>query len=169
MATVTETRPAPKPSVAADPAGPFAYGTHVRHRGLPGRFRVVSAPGPHRRRPLADRTAPGVGRERIHGRAYHFVLRRPGRPRAGRGGACADPRDRDRDPSGRRALAVVMVLSINGTGYGVAPVAAAGKAFRLAKCQDDHATYFLEETRDSVTCDCPDFIYRREGLDAGGM
>lgn len=40
------------------------------------------------------------------------------------------------------------------------------RAFRLLK--DDGALYDVIQTRFGPTCDCPDFIFRRDGLDPSG-
>jgi hypothetical protein len=41
-----------------------------------------------------------------------------------------------------------------------------GRVFRLMKA--DGAAYDLAETCYGLACDCPDFIYRRDGIDPDG-
>ncbi len=40
------------------------------------------------------------------------------------------------------------------------------RAYRLIK--DDGSAYDLAETRHGPSCDCPDYIFRRDGLDPAG-
>jgi hypothetical protein len=42
----------------------------------------------------------------------------------------------------------------------------AGRAFRLLK--EDGTLYDVVQTEHGPTCDCPDFIFRRDGLDPEG-
>ena len=63
-----------------------------------------------------------------------------------------------------------LVLEIAETRYVLRAVAcsdAIGRAaFRLVK--DDGTIYDLVQTKHGPECDCPDFIFRRDGLDPGG-
>ncbi len=63
-----------------------------------------------------------------------------------------------------------MVLTIDETVYAVRPVRSdphvAVKAFRLQKA--DGTLYDVAQTRYGPECDCPDFIYRRDGIDPSG-
>lgn len=61
-------------------------------------------------------------------------------------------------------------LFINGTAYHVRPLAtdlpAAIKAFRIRKF--DGTEYDIARTVHGITCDCPDFTFKREGIDPRG-
>jgi hypothetical protein len=61
-----------------------------------------------------------------------------------------------------------LVLTINGTDYVVRPVLAdssiALKAFRLRK--EDGTAYDVALTAHGLQCDCPDFLFHRDGLDS---
>ena len=63
-----------------------------------------------------------------------------------------------------------LLLVIGQTIYRVRPVrddpGAASRAFRLNKL--DGTLYDVEQTPFGPTCDCPDFIFRRDGLDPSG-
>ncbi|GAC1475940.1 MAG: hypothetical protein NVSMB9_29420 [Isosphaeraceae bacterium] len=63
-----------------------------------------------------------------------------------------------------------LFLSIDETLYRVVPLAtdpeSALRAFRLHK--RDGTLYDIEETLYGASCDCPDFTFRREGLDPDG-
>jgi hypothetical protein len=60
-----------------------------------------------------------------------------------------------------------LTLSINGTNYSVRPnVGAAYTAFRLKK--SDGTTYDVASTEHGLTCDCPDHVFHRDGLDPAG-
>jgi hypothetical protein len=63
-----------------------------------------------------------------------------------------------------------LVLTINGTNYSVRPVLAdssiALKAFRLRK--EDGTIYDVALTAHGLECDCPNFLFRRDGLDPSG-
>ena len=63
-----------------------------------------------------------------------------------------------------------LTLHINGTPYGVKRIPtdpdAALEAFRLRK--SDGITYFVARTEHGPTCDCPDWTFRRDGLDPRG-
>ncbi len=80
----------------------------------------------------------------------------PGRPRLSR--ASQGPR------SSR------LYLMIQRTLYAVSPLVCdptiASKAFRLHK--PDGRLYDVAQTRHGLRCDCPDFIFRRDGLDPSG-
>ena len=81
------------------------------------------------------------------------VLSRPRRPRA---------------PVGPRSSH--LYLMIRRTLYAVSPLACdptiAAKAFRLNK--PDGTLYDVGQTVHGHRCDCPDFIFRRDGLDPSG-
>ncbi len=63
-----------------------------------------------------------------------------------------------------------LFLTINQTLYAVHPLecepSAARRAFRLNKA--DGTLYDVAQTQDGPYCDCPDFIFRRDGIDAAG-
>ncbi|GAC1467506.1 MAG: hypothetical protein NVSMB9_09180 [Isosphaeraceae bacterium] len=63
-----------------------------------------------------------------------------------------------------------LTLRINGTSYTVLPIPsdafAALKAFRLKK--SDGAVYDASQTVYGLECDCPDFVFHRDGLDPDG-
>ncbi len=63
-----------------------------------------------------------------------------------------------------------LLLMINQAVYRVRPILGGGsdtiKAFRLNK--PDGTLYDVALTPFGVECDCPDFIFRREGLDPAG-
>ena len=63
-----------------------------------------------------------------------------------------------------------LFLQINRTFYEVYPLdcdpIVAEKAFRLNK--PDGTLYDVAQTRYGPQCDCPDFIFRRDGLDPAG-
>jgi hypothetical protein len=67
-------------------------------------------------------------------------------------------------------LPLQLALTIRETTYGVQPIACdaliASRAFRLSK--DDGTAYDVIQTQFGPECDCPDFIYRRAGIDPGG-
>ena len=62
-------------------------------------------------------------------------------------------------------------MAINGVDYRVEPNAAEAyavmKAYRLSKA--DGTAYDVAWTDHGLTCDCPDFIFRRDGLDPGWL
>ena len=61
-------------------------------------------------------------------------------------------------------------LTIGRTSYAIEPLpeapVAGGRAFRLTKA--DGTTYDVAQTAYGPECDCPDFIFRRDGLDPEG-
>lgn len=63
-----------------------------------------------------------------------------------------------------------LFLMINETFYSVHPLAceapAQDRAFRLNKA--DGTLYDVAQTRHGPQCDCPDFVFRRDGLDPAG-
>jgi hypothetical protein len=60
-----------------------------------------------------------------------------------------------------------LTLTINGTSYSVRPNRGeAVKAFRLRKT--DGTTYDVARTADGLVCDCPDFVFNRDGIDPDG-
>ena len=63
-----------------------------------------------------------------------------------------------------------LVLTINGTSYNVRPILAgssnARKAFRLR--ETDGTLYHVADTVHGLQCDCPDFLFHRDGLDVEG-
>jgi hypothetical protein len=63
-----------------------------------------------------------------------------------------------------------LYLTIDGFPYSVRPVLSdpflARRAFQLTK--PDGKSYDIAQTHHGATCDCPDFIYRRDGLDPAG-
>lgn len=58
-----------------------------------------------------------------------------------------------------------LFLLINETLYGVQPLESE-RAFRLNK--SDGTLYDVAQTPHGARCDCPDFIFRRDGLDPSG-
>jgi hypothetical protein len=60
------------------------------------------------------------------------------------------------------------VLVINGTPYGVYAHTDAGRVvgYRLTKA--DGTTYDIDVTAEYWSCDCPDYLYRRGGIDPKG-
>ena len=62
-----------------------------------------------------------------------------------------------------------LTLTINGLHYAVRPIASQAddvpRAFRLSRKDD---VYDVAQTVHGPTCDCPDFIFRRDGLDPLG-
>lgn len=70
-----------------------------------------------------------------------------------------------------KPLAVAMVISIDGTHYGVAPLAPAPdavKAFRFSKVSGDEARHDIDETAAGASCTCGDFVWRHEGRNTIG-
>ncbi len=63
-----------------------------------------------------------------------------------------------------------LALTINQTQYNVVAIPAVQhwikRAYRLVK--PDGTVYDLAETRYGPECDCPDYIFRRDGLDLSG-
>jgi hypothetical protein len=69
-----------------------------------------------------------------------------------------------------RPLPLRLILTIRETDYAVRPLACdppiAARAFQLRK--PDGTFYDVAQTPFGSTCDCPDFVYRRDGLDPLG-
>src|SRR5262245_19198738 len=69
-----------------------------------------------------------------------------------------------------RAISSQLFLKIRENVYQVAPIAvdpsAAVRVFRLNKANG--TLYDVAQTCFGPRCDCPDFIYRRDGLDPAG-
>jgi hypothetical protein len=63
-----------------------------------------------------------------------------------------------------------LTMAINGVDYRVEPNArgpyAVEKAYRLSK--PDGTAYDVASTHHGLTCDCPDFIFHRDGIDPDG-
>ena len=63
-----------------------------------------------------------------------------------------------------------LIMAINGTNYLVSRNRGDDwptfKAYRLSK--DDGTDYDVAETAYGLTCDCPDFIFHRDGIDPDG-
>ena len=60
-----------------------------------------------------------------------------------------------------------LTLTINGTAYGVRPNRGADvRAFEIRK--SDGTAYDVAQTEHGPTCDCPDFIFHRDGIDPDG-
>ena len=72
--------------------------------------------------------------------------------------------------SRRRSQRTQLFLLIEGTLYFVRALPCdagiAAKAFRLSK--PDGTLYDVAQTRFGHQCDCPDFIFRRDGIDPDG-
>ena len=75
-----------------------------------------------------------------------------------------------RAPARDAVCSTHLFLGINRTFYEVCALECdpmiAVKAFRLNKA--DGVLYDVAQTRYGPQCDCPDFIFRRAGLDPGG-
>src|SRR5947209_19813819 len=75
-----------------------------------------------------------------------------------------------RPASAARMPASRLVLTIDRMAYVVLPLPRAldpsKRAYRLIKA--DGAVYDLAESRYGPSCDCPDYIFRRDGLDPAG-
>ena len=72
-------------------------------------------------------------------------------------------------PTAPAPPAVSMVITIGQAGYRVTPLPLAfdaTRAYRLTKA--DATAYDLEETADGVSCDCPDWTFRRDSIDPLG-
>ena len=71
---------------------------------------------------------------------------------------------------GSRTTSSRLVLTIDRTAYVVFPLPLAldhsKRAYRLIKA--DGVAYDLSESRYGPSCDCPDYIFRRDGLDPAG-
>lgn len=67
-------------------------------------------------------------------------------------------------PQGRCRVSHLFLL-IDETLYGVQPLAGE-RAFRLNK--SDGTLYDVAQTSHGTRCDCPDFVFRRDGLDPNG-
>lgn len=70
-------------------------------------------------------------------------------------------------PRGRKYQ---LYLTIDGFPYSVRPVVSdpylARRAFAVTK--PDGTSYDVAQTHHGATCDCPDYVYRRDGLDPAG-
>jgi hypothetical protein len=71
---------------------------------------------------------------------------------------------------GSRTAPSRLVLTIDRTAYVILPLPRAldpsKRAYRLIK--GDGAVYDLSESSYGPSCDCPDYIFRRDGLDPAG-
>jgi hypothetical protein len=76
--------------------------------------------------------------------------------------------DAEQTPRSRPGLCR-LTLTINGRRYAVRPIASQAddvpRAFRLSRKGD---VYDVAQTAHGPTCDCPDFIFRRDGRDPRG-
>lgn len=66
---------------------------------------------------------------------------------------------------------VLLALAIGSNGYWIqpideSPIADARRAFELRK--HDGASYHVVECSGGPQCSCPDFVFRRDGLDPSG-
>ena len=81
----------------------------------------------------------------------------------------AEVRPRRRTVGPARAVCR-LTMAINGVDYRVEPNPAGPfavrKAYRLRK--PDGTAYDVALTGHGLTCDCPDFLFHRDGLDPGG-
>ncbi|WP_435020356.1 hypothetical protein TA3x_001785 [Tundrisphaera sp. TA3] len=72
-------------------------------------------------------------------------------------------------PPTRRPGRARLTLTINNINYDVRPIppgdGSISRAFRLSR---DGNIYDVAQTVHGPTCDCPDFIFRRDGLDPEG-
>ena len=75
-----------------------------------------------------------------------------------------------RPPVPSRPRSIALALTIDRTTYAVGPLVCeppiADRAFRLSKA--DGTLYDVAQTPFGLECDCPDFIFRRAGLDPDG-
>ncbi len=75
-----------------------------------------------------------------------------------------------RAKSGTSARPYRLDLTIGRTTYAIEPIrmspAAGSRAFRLI--QGDGTIYDVAQTEYGPECDCPDYIFRRDGLDPEG-
>ena len=75
-----------------------------------------------------------------------------------------------RPKASRKSRPIGLVLTIDRTAYSVGRLACdeaiAARAFRLRKA--DGTPYDVKQTPFGPECDCPDFIFRRDGLDPDG-
>src|SRR5215213_7240330 len=81
------------------------------------------------------------------------------------------PASRTRKPARSAHGTCGLTLTINGTAYRMRPLGsdtAFGtiRAFRLTK--QDGITYDVAQTIEGNTCDCPDHVFHRDGLDPAG-
>jgi hypothetical protein len=69
-------------------------------------------------------------------------------------------------PVSRRAHASRLVLRIDRTSYRFSPLRKApdASAFAVRLNKEDGTLYDVSQTPHGPTCDCPDFIFRRDGL-----
>ena len=78
--------------------------------------------------------------------------------------------DDERDRGDPEALSYRLELTIGRTSYAIEPLpeapVAGGRAFRLTK--GDGTTYDVAQTAYGPECDCPDYVFRRDGLDPEG-
>jgi hypothetical protein len=64
---------------------------------------------------------------------------------------------------------LALVLSIDETVYRIEPVEAVGRVYRLEKVMNAGVQHYnVVLTPFGPTCDCGDYEFRREGLDAKG-
>jgi hypothetical protein len=63
-----------------------------------------------------------------------------------------------------------MTVQINGVEYVARPLSGMGiEARRLIRLRkDDGAVYYVSEHEHGAECDCPDYIFHRDGLDPTG-
>lgn len=80
------------------------------------------------------------------------------------------PNAHSRAHPGSRSTPSRLVLTIDRTAYVILPLPRAldpsKRAYRLIK--GDGVAYDLSESRYGPSCDCPDYIFRRDGLDPAG-
>jgi len=70
-------------------------------------------------------------------------------------------------PADRASLARIMGVEVKGLAYQVEPLTSPdGPAYRLTSPAGK--VYDVEDTANGSTCDCPDYVCRRAGLDAAG-
>src|SRR3954470_21330058 len=73
----------------------------------------------------------------------------------------------------RAELRAELTIAINGQSYIVRPILGISdvtiiRAWRLSKLDNAGAVYDVAEHEDHNECDCPDYTYRRAGLDRDG-
>lgn len=162
---------ADRPAYAVDRAS-LAFGARVRHKVLPGVWKVVRAP---ERLDSTSRYHVRVRERAEDGSLFGPVLSwrldevaaivadEKAAPTVEPEAPVAEPAD--------KPLVVAMVLSIDSTHYAVAPLAPAPdavKAFRFSKVGGDEARHDVDETATGASCTCGDFVWRHEGRDTIG-
>lgn len=193
MATSTANRPAvnarPITVAAASPdpwyedrpvyaveVADLAFGARVRHRVIPGLWKVVRAA---ERFDVCRKYRVRVREQADNGSLVGPVLSWTLDEVAGLVAVEPAPVEVEAEApvpiapeaDGPKPLVVAMVVTIDGTRYDVAPVAPGPprrRAFRFVKLARVEAVYDVDESATGATCTCPDHVYRRAGVDSLG-